>query len=253
MLTHKEFNIFCWSWILLAVLLLPILFKVPQPYGKHTKRNWGKGINNNLGWFLMELPAVLTFAYFVIFKTEKISTLVIIASALWGLHYIHRSLIFPFRIRTKGKKIPLIIVLFAILFNIVNGSLNGFWLASYSSQAQTADLSGARVLTGIFVFLIGFGINRYHDRILIKLRKKSDSGYKIPYGGLFKYVSCPNFFGEVIIWFGFFVVTLSLPAFSFLIWTIINLLTRALDHHKWYLKEFSEYPKERKALIPFII
>ena len=29
---------------------------------------------------------------------------------LWTAHYLNRSLIFPFRIRTEGKKIPILIV-----------------------------------------------------------------------------------------------------------------------------------------------
>jgi 3-oxo-5-alpha-steroid 4-dehydrogenase 1 len=48
-------------------------------------------------------------------------------------------------------------------------------------------------------------------------------------------------------------VAFNLPALSFLIWTIVNLTTRALDHHRWYIKEFPEYDKERKALIPFLL
>jgi len=48
-------------------------------------------------------------------------------------------------------------------------------------------------------------------------------------------------------------VAFNLPALSFLIWTIVNLTTRALDHHRWYIKEFPEYDKGRRALIPFLL
>jgi hypothetical protein len=44
-----------------------------------------------------------------------------------------------------------------------------------------------------------------------------------------------------------------MPALSFAIWTIANLLPRALQHHRWYQQTFSEYPAERKAVIPFIL
>lgn len=253
MMTHEKFNILCWGWILLALLLFPILLTVTQPYGKHTKRNWGRLINNKPGWFLMELPALLIVAYFIFFETESKSSLVFVAFSLWGLHYIHRSLIFPFRIKTKGKKMPVIIMVFAIIFNTINGFFNGYWLANFAPEKTEGMFSFLHLLVGTIVFLAGFIINQYHDWILIHLRKKSEKGYKIPYGGLFKFVSCPNFFGEIIIWLGFFIVTLSLPALSFLIWTIVNLTTRALDHHKWYLKEFSDYPKKRKAIIPHIL
>jgi steroid 5-alpha reductase family enzyme len=114
-------------------------------------------------------------------------------------------------------------------------------------------LINLRLIGGVIIFFSGFIINKYHDSILIKLRPTSGDGYKIPYGGLFKYVSCPNFFGEIISWAGFALVAFNLPALSFLVWTIVNLTTRALDHHKWYIKEFPEYPKERKAIFPFFI
>jgi hypothetical protein len=45
----------------------------------------------------------------------------------------------------------------------------------------------------------------------------------------------------------------NLPAFSFALWTAVNLIPRALDHHRWYLKTFPDYPKERKAVIPFLV
>ena len=71
-------------------------------------------------------------------------------------------------------------------------------------------------------------------------------------GGLFKYVSCPNYFGEIIEWFGFYVMTLNIGTFSFFIWTFVNLVPRAISNHKWYIRMFNDYPKERKIIIPKI-
>ena len=138
---------------------------------------------------------------------------------------------------------PIAIVLFAILFN----------LATFVPENTESLMIDVRLLIGIVVFFIGFVINKYHDWLLIKLLKKSETGYKIPYGGLLKYVSCPNFLGEIISWLGFFIVTLSLPALSFLVWTLANLVTRGIDHHNWYLKEFPDYPKNRKAVFPGLL
>jgi hypothetical protein len=252
-MTHETFNLICWLWIGVAAITFPIVLKVAQPYGRHTKKNWGPMINNRLGWFVMEMPALFIFGYFVISGANFLNALVLIAVLLWGLHYIHRVLIFPFQIKTSGKKMPMVIVLFALFFNTVNGSLNGYWLAHFAPDYQSEVFLNLRLIAGILLFLTGYWINKYHDFILIKLRAKSGKGYQIPYGGLFKYVSCPNFLGEIISWTGFALVTLGLPALSFLIWTLVNLIARAIDHHKWYLKEFPEYPKERKAVIPYIL
>jgi steroid 5-alpha reductase family enzyme len=103
------------------------------------------------------------------------------------------------------------------------------------------------------LFIAGFAINLYSDTYLISLRQEKGSRYKIPQRGLFRYVSCPNFLGEIIEWGGFALLTWCLPTFSFFIWTAVNLIPRALDHHRWYKSHFSEYPDERKAVLPFIL
>mgnify|MGYP003301402655 FL=1 len=69
---------------------------------------------------------------------------------------------------------------------------------------------------------------------------------------MYKYISCPNYFGEIIEWLGFAIMVWSLPAFTFVLWTIFNLVPRAVAHHKWYKNKFSDYPRNRKAIIPFI-
>ena len=96
-------------------------------------------------------------------------------------------------------------------------------------------------------------INNKSDSYLISLRKNKDNGYVIPKEGLFKYISCPNFFGEIIEWLGFAILTWSVAGLAFFLWTFFNLVPRALSHHKWYKKTFPEYPKERKAVFPFIV
>ena len=253
MISHQTFNLICWFWIAVAVIIFPILLKVTQPYGRHSKNNFGPMINNRFGWFIMEFPSLAIFGYFLGFRANLLNVLILIPALLWMLHYIHRVLIFPLQIRTARKKIPALIVLLAFIFNIINGFLNGYWFVQFAPDYTSGVLIDLRLISGVIIFFTGFAVNKYHDSILIKLRPTKGDGYKIPYGGLFKYVSCPNFFGEIISWAGFALVAFNLPALSFLIWTIINLSTRALDHHRWYIKEFPEYDKDRKALIPFLL
>ena len=102
------------------------------------------------------------------------------------------------------------------------------------------------------MFICGAIINFKSDNILIKIKAKNND-YKIPHGFFYNYISCPNYFGEIIEWFGFYVMTLSFPALIFMIWTIANLLPRALATHKWYKSKFNDYPKNRKAIIPFVL
>jgi hypothetical protein len=252
MITPDKFNTIVLIWIGIAVVIFPIVFFITAPYGRHSKNTWGPMINNRLGWIIMELPALLVFVWMVLSAKGLGNIIVIIAFALWSIHYVHRSLIFPFRINTKNKKMPILIILFAVMFNFVNGFINGYWLGNFAEYSNNWLLD-IRFILGVLLFIIGFIINQYHDRILIRLRKNSINGYQIPFGGLFKYVSCPNFLGEILEWAGFTILVWSLPALAFSIWTFINLIPRAIDHHKWYKKQFEDYPLERKAVIPGVL
>ncbi len=62
----------------------------------------------------------------------------------------------------------------------------------------------------------------------------------------------PNHFGEIVEWAGFAIIAWSLPALTFAIWTFSNLVPRALNHHDWYREHFQDYPKKRKAVLPWL-
>jgi len=103
------------------------------------------------------------------------------------------------------------------------------------------------------MFLSGLIINIYSDNVLLSLRKSNSNGYSIPEGGMFRYVSCPNFFGEIIEWTGFALMTWNPASLAFLIWTCMNLIPRGMDHHRWYKIKFADYPGNRKAIFPFVL
>lgn len=239
-------------WILLSPVILLVLFKISAPYGRHTRQGWGPMISNTAGWVIMEIVSPAVFAFFFL-KGNNNSTANWVLFAFWMTHYLNRSLIFPFRIHDNNKKMPLMICVSAIFFNSMNGFLNGYWLGTLKTYDITW-LSDWRFITGAALFVTGFVINLTSDNILLNLRKNTTSGdYKIPTGGLYKWISCPNYFGEILEWFGWALATWSLPGLSFAVWTAANLLPRALTNHKWYKEKFPEYPAERKAVIPFLV
>jgi protein-S-isoprenylcysteine O-methyltransferase Ste14 len=154
-------------------------------------------------------------------------------------------------IRTKGKKMPVFIMASGMLFNTVNGSLLGSWFANFAHYSADWYLSPL-FITGTFLFIAGMSLNWIADYQLIHLRKNGETGYKIPQSGLFKLVSSPNLLGEIIEWGGYALLTWSLPALAFLIWTCSNLLPRALANYRWYKKRFPGYPSNRKILLPYL-
>jgi len=243
-------NIITWIWIFIAGITFWSLYyrNITAPFGRHTSTSWGPMINNTLGWILMEAPSLfMIWASFLFFKSAKTPTFAFLPMALWSVHYINRSFIYPLKLKDKKKQMPLVITFSAISFNLVNGFLNGLFLAKgwFYLNEFTAGI-------GLLVFVFGMYINIKSDSILIHLRKPGETTYKIPKGFLFEKVSCPNLFGELIEWFGFLIVAPSTAALSFWLWTFANLVPRARDHHRWYLKHFSDYPKERKILLPKI-
>ena len=239
----------CIIWAAIGIGSFILLQFVTAPYGRHVQKGWGPQISNKLGWIIMEAPSFFIILYFYLDSNQSVYASML--SFLWLVHYLNRTFIYPLRIRTKGKKMPLLIVGSAIFFNCINAGLNGYFLAHFESYTLESFYQWNFVL-GLVLFFLGFVINQKSDHILIHLRKPSETGYKIPKGFLFNYISCPNLFGELMQWSGFAIMAWNLPALTFLIWTFANLVPRAMGHHQWYLSQFGDYPKERKALIPKI-
>ena len=142
-------------------------------------------------------------------------------------------------------------MLSAMLFNTVNGSLLGIWFEKFARYSNSWYFSPMFIIGTIF-FIAGMALNWRSDYYLIHLRKKGETGYKIPQARLFKLIASPNLLGEVIEWGGYALLTWSLPALAFFAWTCANLIPRAIANHRWYKQQFTEYPPGRKILIPYI-
>ncbi len=251
-ISFSTYQLISYSWIGLAVLIFFLLLRVTAPYGRHTSAKWGPQIDNHFGWFFMEFPALIVMTYVLIRNISTHSIAIELMIGLYCLHYFNRSFVFPFRIHTKGKKMPVLIMSSGIFFNLCNTFLLGYYFTQFATN-DNSWLTDIRFITGVIVFILGACINWKADNMLINLRKPGETGYKIPTGWLFNRVSCPNLFGELIEWAGFAILCWNLPALTFFIWTAANLIPRALSHHKWYHKQFADYPKERKAVVPYLL
>jgi 3-oxo-5-alpha-steroid 4-dehydrogenase 1 len=249
---YSDFQIFLFIWLIIAVIIFFILLRIAAPYGRHSSGKWGPTISNRWGWLLMEFPVLLILAICVIPFFQKISIVSWICLGLFCLHYFNRCFVFPFRLNTKGKQMPLIIVGSAIMFNLINGFSLGYYFTHFAHYS-TIWISDPRFIFGFVLFFAGIYINWKADNILIHLRKPGETNYLIPKNWLFEYISCPNLFGELIEWLGFSILCWNPPALCFFLWTAANLIPRAISHHKWYRRTFVDYPSNRYAIIPFII
>ena len=247
----ETYTIILITWAGISVIaFIALLFK-SAPYGRHSMSSWGPSMPSRLGWILMESPAVYLMLLFLIFFSNSLGIIELTFTLIWMVHYIHRSFIWPIRAKLEGKRITLLVVLLAAFFNIVNVYIQGSWIFNFGSY-ETEWFWSPFFIIGLSIFLIGLYINIKSDNILIKLREKYGSGYHIPKGFLFNKISSPNYFGEILEWLGWFIMTLSPAGLVFFIWTMANLIPRAKSNHEWSLKNIENYPKDRKKVIPFI-
>lgn len=113
---------------------------------------------------------------------------------------------------------------------------------------------------GLIFYVIGQVLQFHSHKILSELRRRNDkprgkAGYYLPHGGLFEFVSCPNYFSELVIYSGLYMLTnLNANWLAILIWVYSNQVVASLLNHKWYKQAFgSRYPARRKAIIPYIL
>ena len=245
------FEILINSWIAIGVIIFITLLVVTVPYGRHNRPGWGPKLPKRLGWILMETPSLyIMWVYYFLFNGFE-NLVLIVFLVLWSIHYTNRSIIWPLLIESKGS-IPFLVVLMGFFFNVINTFFHGYWFFLLDKTYEVSWLMGLYFLIGLTIFLIGMAINIHSDRILLKISKNGD-GYQIPEGGFYNWISSPNYFGEIIEWFGWAIITYSISGFVFFLWTFFNLFPRAISHHRWYKETFADYPSERKAIIPKII
>ncbi len=251
---NLTYNVFLFLQYGLALLSFVALFFVTAPYGRHSRKGWGPRMGERFAWILMEFPAFFMILLFYVLARGWTLIVPTVFILFWELHYVQRTFVYPNLIRKSDRKIfPVTVALMGFSFNLLNGGVNGWYLYRTASQYTVAWLWDIRFILGAAVFLAGYGINLYADRELRKLRDKNPDEYSVPRGGLFELISCPNYFGEMIEWFGWALMTWSWPGLAFAVFTFANLFPRALANHRWYKKTFKNYPKDRKAIIPFVL
>jgi 3-oxo-5-alpha-steroid 4-dehydrogenase 1 len=233
-------------WIVLvsAGVVFPVLFFVPAPYGRHFRPGWGPAVRARLGWVAMECPSVVLFGVVWLANPEFGGPMVTALGLLWLVHYVQRTFVFSLLQRSSGRRQALLTVVLADVFNLLNATGNAAALRERAFDAAFA--------VGTVLFVAGLALNVHSDQLLRRLREPGETGYKIPVGGGFRYVSAPNYFGEIIEWVGFALAAQTLAAWAFAAFAFANLAPRAIANHRWYRQRFPDYPGERRALVPFV-
>lgn len=249
------FDIVTGTMAVLAVIVFIVLQRVDAGYGMTFTTKWGVSMSNKVGWVLMELPAFVVMALIWATSPRAAQPAACVMAGLFELHYFQRTFIFPMLMRGRSR-IPLMIVAMGMVFNAVNAYLIGGWLfhVAPDSLYPVSWLWSPLFILGTVVFFAGMAVNLHSDHIIRNLRKPGDTAHYIPKGGMYRWVTAANYLGELIEWTGFAILTWSLPAAVFVLWTFANLAPRAKNLNKKYAEQFGPQftSLKRRYLIPFI-
>ncbi|OQR75727.1 trans-2 [Tropilaelaps mercedesae] len=179
-----------------------------------------------------------------------------IAAACWTVHYSKRLFETVFIHRFSHGTMP-------ILNLFKNCSYYwgfGLYIAYYINHPlYTPPASTTQIYAALAVFTLAEVGNLSIHVALRNLRPAGSKERRIPYPTanpftqLFRLVSCPNYTYEVLSWIAFTAMTNTLPAGLFTAAGFYQMTVWALSKHRNYKKEFKDYPKNRKAIVPFII
>lgn len=222
-------------------------------YGQFATKSWGFAIPSKYAWMIMESPVFVIMLYFWYKSPQRSSKIRTLFFLFFEAHYFQRSFIFPLLFKGTST-MPVVICLMAVLFNICNGTMQGQWLFYISPENYYRNWSkNPKLYIGIIVFITGMAINIHSDFVIRNLRKPGDNNHYLPNAGFYKYVTSANYFGELIEWTGFAIMTWSISGFVFVWWSFANLFPRAFSIYRRYYEMFGAPVLEKKRIIPFII
>ena len=252
-ITLHEFNIFLLIMSGIAAVVFVALYFLKAGYGMFRDSRWGISLNNKVAWVLMEAPVFIVMALLWWGSERRFETAPLIIFLLFELHYFQRSFVFPFLMKGKSR-MPVSIMRMGVVFNALNGFMQGEWLfyLAPADRYTTEWLTTPPFIIGTLIFFTGMVINWHSDNVIRHLRQPGDTRHYLPQKGLYRYVTSANYFGELVEWTGFAILTWSAAGAVFAWWTFANLVPRANAIYHRYQQEFGTQMGNRKRIFPFL-
>ena len=153
---------FVYAELALAAITFVALLFVVAPYGgRHGRPGWGPTVPARVGWVVMEAPASILFLVFFLTGEHRAELAPLLFLLLWQVHYVYRAFVYPFLMRT-GSRMPVLVMLLAILFNLLNTWVNARWISQYG-EYPTSWLDDPRFWIGVVLFGAGLALNAGSD------------------------------------------------------------------------------------------
>ncbi len=198
---------------------------------------------------LVAFPVIYALRPLIFSNTGDLSQTQWIAFALFFGHFLKRELETLFVHKFSNGFMP--------IMNIFKNSgyywAFAFYIAYFTLHPLYTSPSSLQVYAGSTLFVLFELCNLYCHIILSNLRPAGTTQRQIPKGFFFDLVSCPNYFFEILSWFAFTFATNSVPSLLFALVGAGQMWVWAVGKHKRYRKEFPDYPKKRKILIPYVL
>jgi len=173
-----------------------------------------------------------------------------LAFFLWMTHYTKRLLETIFVHEFGTLTMP--------VFNLFKNCLYYWGFAAavgYNVNIPTDhDLAPWHLYLGFPWFCIFMILNFICHMQLKYMRRPGCNDFVIPHGGLFEYITCPNYFCEIMTWVGFNILTGFTPAgVLFNICGTAQMIQWATQRKAKFIKLFGDkWPRKRYVLFPFI-
>lgn len=181
-----------------------------------------------------------------------------LALACWMGHYVKRLLETVFVHRFSHATMPVANLFKNCSYYFGFAAFIGYFV---NHPLYTLPTYGCpQICVGFSLFLLGEYGNLCCHLTLMRLRPAGSVVRKIPQPEanslitrMFNLVACPNYTYEAISWLGFSIMTQSLPALLFTIIGFAQMSAWAVQKLKKYRREFPDFPRHRKAIVPFLL
>jgi 3-oxo-5-alpha-steroid 4-dehydrogenase 1 len=223
----------------------------------------------------MELPGPINMAY--IMSTVPTTTLPMrnyLLAGLYILHYTNRAVVTPLFLADSLSPIHVVVFLMASLFNYMNSSTIGGWLAGYGGEAAKQSGESWQIGLGLALYTAGLAGNILAEGHLRTIRRetaakqaaqakdkpgrkgKHDKVYALPSSTniFFQYCLFPHYTLEWLEWVGYWMIGgwNFTPGMLFVINEITTMTPRAVWGRRWYVEKFGKdaVGDHRGAVLP---
>jgi len=215
------------------------------PYGKFRT---GAGVNSRAGLALAYATPVFVYIALWIEGGSPRTPYHLAVFGAFLFHFLRRIFEVSF-VNSYSRPTPLrALVLIAFLYGGVAASCAFFQVRTFGQPTSQPIF-----ILGVLTFAFGEVLNGYHHWLLARLRPLGVRIYVVPRHGLFGWVACPHYLGEILSFVGYAIMSDLLPVWGNATVLTAYLSARAHSTVNWYRREMPlRIPPGWRRLVPFI-